>query len=129
DWKTIVRFADPVWPATVAVAFTLAEPAPGPHSAVFAAPPCVAIVTRGRPFCEKLPKSEEKLTPVPSGTGVPFRVTIASINVQVPALGLASLVKSWICSALPPPPGWGFGADGASAAQAFSPRAATTSVS
>src|SRR4030095_14263925 len=85
-WKTIVRFADPLCPAPVAVAFPLAEPAPGPHSAVLAVPPCVATVTRGRPFCENVPKSEEKLMPVPSGTGFPFRVTIASISVQVPAL-------------------------------------------
>src|SRR5262245_8550758 len=111
-WKTTVRFADPLLLVTVAVAFTLAVPTPGPQRAVTAVPFCVTIETRGRPFCENVPKSDEKLTLVPSGTGFPFSVTIASISVQVPALGLASLVNSWIWSALVPPPGWGFGADG-----------------
>src|SRR5262249_12048131 len=128
DWKMIVKVAEPVFAPTVAVALTLAVPAPGPHRAVTAAPFWVLTVTRGRPLCENVPKSDEKLTPVPSGTGFPFSVTIASTSVQVPALGLASLATSWIWSAPVPPPGWGLGADGASAAQALSPRAATTSV-
>jgi len=61
----------------------------------------------------------EKFTPVPSGTEAPLSVTTASTSVHVPAFGLASDVKSWTDIALdPPPPPTGFGAVGASAAQA-----------
>ena len=61
-------------------------PPPGPQSAVTAAPFCVTTETSGCPFCENAPKSVEKFTVVPSGTTVPFRVTMASISVHVPRL-------------------------------------------
>ncbi len=95
-WKTTVRFAAPVLPPTVAVARTFACPAPGPHSAVTAMLSFVTTEISGRPFWPNEPKSVEKLTLVPSGTGAPLRVTVACTSVHVPAGGLASFVTSRI---------------------------------
>src|SRR5689334_23924303 len=76
-WKTTARFAEPFWPWTVAAAWTLDEPAPGPHNAVTAVPFCVTTETSGSPLCENVPKSVLKETPVPSGTGLPLSETTA----------------------------------------------------
>ncbi len=111
----------PVLPPAVALARTCAAPAADPQRAVTASPLVVTTETVASPFCENVPKSVEKETPVPSGTGLPFRLTRASMSVQFPALGLASLVKSWMVSPPafppPPPPPPGGGPVGASAAQ------------
>ncbi len=128
-WKTIEMLAEPVLPEAVELARTLAVPAPGPQSAVTAAPFCVTTETSGCPFCENAPKSVEKFTVVPSGTTVPFSVTMASISVHVPPFGFESLATSWIWRAVPPPPpvpGPGF--VGASAAQACRPATAATRI-
>ena len=89
---------------------------------------------RGSPFWAKTPKSEEKDTPVPSETGLPFNVTIAWMRVQVPAGGFGLLVKSRIWSALepfgfwPPPPGPALGGVGASEEQAKVPATSASTV-
>jgi hypothetical protein len=115
--------AEPDCDPTVEFARTVARPAEFEQSAVVVVPPWVTTEIRGRPFCEKkeLGRSVENATPVPSGTLAPFNVTTAWITVQVPATGLALLVKSRIWSALapvvPPPPPPGVGATGESEEQ------------
>jgi hypothetical protein len=95
-WKTIVIVAAPLWPPELAVARTTAVPGNSEQSAVTAAPFCVVTEMRGRAFWANTPKSVENETPVPSGTLLPFSVTIAWMRVHVPADGLGSLVKSRI---------------------------------
>src|SRR5262249_58723308 len=96
--------ADPVSEGTVAVARTVASPVAVEQRAVVATPPWVTTEMSGSRFCWKteLARSVVKLTPVPSGTLLPFRVTRAWIAVQDPAIGFALLVKRRICSGLEP---------------------------
>jgi hypothetical protein len=77
----------------------------------------------GSPFCSKkeVARFVVNATPVPSGTLTPFNVATAWIRVQVPATGLALLVKSRIWRALAPldpgPPVFGGVGPGASEEQ------------
>jgi hypothetical protein len=86
----------PVALPTVAVALTNAEPVKLEQRAVRAVPFWVTTEIEGEPFWEKVPKSAENATLVPSATATPFNVTIAWIKVQLPAGGLASPAKSAI---------------------------------
>ena len=76
-WKEIWIEPLPICPPAEAEAFTFARPGSAEQSAVTAAPPCVVTETMASPFCEKVPKSVETATPVPSATFTPFSVTMA----------------------------------------------------
>jgi hypothetical protein len=89
-WNEITRVPVPVCVPTVAVARTLASPAFDEQRAVTEAPPVVVTDTTTLLFCWKKPKSVENATPVPSGTLLPFNVTMAWISVQLPPSGWRS---------------------------------------
>jgi hypothetical protein len=96
-WKTIFNgaaFAE--LPATFDEALTKAVPVRFEQRDVKAVPFVVTTEIVGPPFWEKVPKSAENATPVPSATATPFNVTIAWMRVHVPAVGLASPVNRMI---------------------------------
>ncbi len=115
-------------PAIVTEALTLAVPAPGPQRAATAVPLVVTTETRGRPFSPKVPKSVEKFTLVPSGTDGAVERHDRLDQRARPGLRIGvrreelDRYRARRC----PPPLPGFGAVGASAAQACMPTTAAT---